>query len=326
MGPDMKSPRFFAAASVAGAALIFTSLACGADAFPSKPIRVVVPFPPGGLTDASIRKLTELATQDLGQPFVVENKPGANGLIGTAQALRSPADGYTLIAVTTSVVLISPILSKASFDPLKDLSYLLNYAGPSHALVVRADSPYRTLDDLLADAKAHPGELTFGTVGTSDAAYFGTIALSRAKGVKFNHIPYQGASQSLLAVISGQTVFAPTSNYSEMVKAGKVRPLVLLDKERLASLPQVPTFTELGIDWQFPWITGIAVSAQTPDAIRKRLEAAFLKAAYSAEFAAFLQQLNVPLYVLDGAAMRADLAKKIPQYTRIAEEYGLVQK
>ncbi len=322
----MKSLRFLAAAVLAGAALLSSSLAIAADAYPSRPIHVVVPFPPGGLTDASIRKLAELVTPDLGQPFVVENKPGANGLIGTTQALRAPADGYTLIAVTTSVVLISPILSKASFDPLRDLSYLLNYAGPSHALIVRADSPYKTLDDLIADAKAHPGQLTFGTVGTSDAAYFGTIALSRAKGVTFNHIPYQGASQSLLSVISGQTVFAPTSNYSEMVKAGKVRPLVLLDKERLASLPGVPTFTESGIDWQFPWITGIAVSGQTPEPVRQRLEAAFLKAARSAEFAAFLQQLNVPLYVLDGASMKADLAKKIPQYKRIAEEYGLVQK
>jgi tripartite-type tricarboxylate transporter receptor subunit TctC len=322
----MKLLRLLAAFAVLGAALISAPLAYGADAFPSKPIRVVVPFPPGGLTDNSIRKLTELASQDLGQPFVIENKPGANGLIGTAQALRSAPDGYTLIAVTTSVVLISPILSKAPFDPLKDLSYILNYAGPSHALVVRADSPYKTLDDLLAAARAHPGELTFGTVGTSDAAYFGTMALSRAKGVKFNHIPYQGASQSLLAVVSGQTVFAPTSNYSEMVKAGKVRPLALLDKQRLASLPEVPTFTELGIDWQFPWITGIAVSAQTPEAIRQRLETAFIKAARSAEFAAFLQQLNVPLYVLDGAAMKNDLAQKIPQYKRIAEEFGLIQK
>lgn len=239
----MKLLRFLAAAVLAGAALLSSSLAVATDAYPSRPIHVVVPFPPGGLTDASIRKLAELVTPDLGQPFVLENKPGANGLIGTSQALRAPADGYTLIAVTTSVVVISPILSKASFDPLKDLSYLLNYAGPLHALIVRADSPYKTLDDLIADAKARPGQLTFGTVGTSDAAYFGAIALSRAKGVTFNHIPYQGASHSLLSVISGQTVFGPTSNYSEMVKAGKVRPLVLLDKEWLASLPGVPTFT-----------------------------------------------------------------------------------
>ncbi|MDQ2735843.1 MAG: tripartite tricarboxylate transporter substrate binding protein, partial [Pseudomonadota bacterium] len=269
----------------------------GADDFPSKPIRIVVPFPPGGLTDSSVRKLTQLVGPDLGQPFIVENKPGDNGLIGTAQALRAPADGYTLVAVTTSVVLIGPILSKAPFDPLKDLSYILNYAGPSHALVVRADSPYKSLDDLLADAKAHPGQLSFGTVGTSDAAYFGTMALSRAKGVTFNHIPYQGANQTLMAVISGETVFAPTSNYSAMVKAGKVRPLVLLDKERLASLPQVLTFTESGVDWQFPWITGLAVSAGTPEPIRRRLETAFLKAARSPEFVGFLQQLNVPLYV-----------------------------
>jgi tripartite-type tricarboxylate transporter receptor subunit TctC len=308
-----------------GLSWIVCFAAAAQEVFPSKPIHIVVPFPPGGLTDVSVRKIAQLVSQDLGQPFIVENRPGANGLIGTAQALRAPADGYTMIAVTTSVVLISPLLSKASFDPLNDLSYVLNYAGPSHALIVKADSPYKTLDDLLADAKARPGELSFGTVGTSDAAYFGAIALSRAKGVRFNHIPYQGANQSLMAVISGQTVFSPTSNYAEMIKAGKVRALVVLDKQRLAWMPDVPTFTESGVDWQFPWITGLAVSAKTPEPIRKRLETAFLKAARSPEFGALLDQLNVPLYVLDGVAMKNELAAKIPQYKRIANEYGLVQ-
>jgi tripartite-type tricarboxylate transporter receptor subunit TctC len=317
--------RLASVALVSALACLATLDARAADAFPSRPIRIVVPFPPGGLTDVSVRKLSQLVSQELGQPFIVENRPGANGLVGTAQALRSPADGYTLIAVTTSVVLIGPLLSKASFDPLKDLAYVLNYAGPSHALIVKADSPYKTLDDLIADAKARPGQLSFGTVGTADAAYFGAIALSRAKNVRFNHIPYQGANQSLMAVVSGETVFAPTSNYAEMVKAGKVRPLVLLDKQRLASLPQVPTFTESGVDWQFPWITGLAMAAHTPEPIRQRLETAFVKAARSADFQALLTQLNVPFYLLDGAAMRQDLVEKIPQYKRIADEYGLVQ-
>lgn len=311
------------------AVLLMLALAAAAaraaDDFPSKPLRIVVPFPPGGLTDVSARRIAQLAAEDLGQPVIVENRPGANGLIGTAQALRAPADGYTLVAVTTSVVLISPLLSKAPFDPLKDLAYVLNYAGPSHALVVSADSKYRTLEDLLADARARPGELSFGTVGTSDTAFFGAKALERAKGVRFNHIPYQGANQSLMAVVSGETTFAPTSNYAEMVKGGKLRALALLDRQRIASMPDVPTFTELGIDWQFPWITGLAVSAQTPEPIRRRLESTFVKAARSPAFASLLEQMQVPLYVLDGQAMKKDLADKIPQYRRIANEYGLVQ-
>lgn len=279
--------RLLCAAMALGAVLApLAQPARAADAFPSKPIRIVVPFPPGGLTDVSARRIGQLVADDLGQPVVVENRPGANGLIGTAQVLRAPADGYTLVAVTTSVVLISPLLTKAPFDPLKDIAYVLNYAGPSHALVVKADSKYRTLDDLIADARARPGELSFGTVGTSDTAYFGAKALERAKGVRFNHIPYQGANQSLMAVVSGETTFAPTSNYAEMVKAGKLRALALLDRQRMPSMPQVPTFTELGVDWQFPWITGLAVSAQTPEPIRKTLETAFLKAARSRPSAA----------------------------------------
>ena len=312
---------FLAAALLTAAALH----AHATDDFPNKPIRIVVPFPPGGLTDVSARRIAQLAAEEFGQPVIVENRPGANGLIGTAQVLRAPADGHTLVAVTTSVVLISPLLSKAPFDPLKDIAYVLNYAGPSHALVVKADSKYRTLDDLVTDARARPGELTFGTVGTSDTAYFGAKALERAKGVRFNHIPYQGASQSLMAVVSGETTFAPTSNYAEMVKAGKLRALAVLDRQRIASMPEVRTFTELGVDWQFPWITGLAVSAQTPEAIRKRLETVFMKAAGSPAFTGMLEQMQVPVYLLDGDAMKKDLAEKIPQYRRIANEYGLVQ-
>lgn len=296
-----------------------------AEGFPNRPIHIVVPFPPGGLTDTAARSVGQMVSEDLKQPVIIENKPGANGLIGTAQVLRMPADGYTLVAVTTSVVLIGPLLSKAPFDPLKDLSYVLNYAGPSHALVVRADSKYRTLDDLVEDARAHPGQLTFGTVGTADAAYFGAKALERAKGVRFNHIPYQGANQSMMSVVAGETTFAPTSNYAEMVKAGKLRVLALLDRQRIASMPQVPTFTELGIDWQFPWITGLAVSSQVPEPIRRKLEAAFLKAARSPAFGSLLEQMQVPRYVLDGDEMTRDLAAKLPQYRRIATDYGLLQ-
>ncbi len=322
----MKFLRSLAALLAGLMTLLAPTAATAADWAPSRPVRIVVPFPPGGLTDIGVRKLVQLVGTSLGQPIVVENKPGANGLVGTAQALRSPPDGHTIVAVTTSVVLIAPLLSKAPFDPLKDISYLLNFAGPSHALVVKADSPYQSLDDLVADARARPGAVSFGTVGTSDTAYFGAMALARAKGVRLNHIPYQGASQSLMAVVAGETVFSPTSNYGEMVKAGKVRALALLDKDRIASLPGVPTFTELGINWQFPWITGLAVSSGTPEAIRSRLEAEFLKAARSDEFAGFLSQLNVPRYILGGAEMKRDLADKIPQYKSIAEEYGLVQR
>jgi len=302
------------------------SLAVADDQFPSKPIRIVVPFPPGGLTDVSVRRIAEIARQDLRQPIVVENKPGAKGFIGTTLVLREPADGHTMLAVTTSVVLVGPILSRAPFDPIQDLSYILNYAGPSHALVVRADSNYKTLEDLITDARERPGAITFGTVGVADTSYFGIIALSQAKGVQFNHIPYQGANQTLMAAASGETDFAPTSNYGALLKAGKIKALALLDKERLDSLPEVPTFTELGIPWQFPWVTGLAVSAHTPEPVRARLETAFLKAARSEEFGAFMKQLDVPRYILDGAAMRKELAERIPEYRQIAQELNLTEK
>jgi len=313
--------------AIAGAAALLGGALPGsarAQAFPTQPLRIIVPFPPGGLTDVTARKIAELAAPELGQSVIVENKPGANGSLGTTQVARGPADGHTLVSVTTTTVLIAPLLSKLPYDPVADLALLLNYAGPSHALLVKADSPYRTLDDLIADARANPGKLSFGSVGTSDTVYFGTMALAKAKGVKFNHIPYQGAAATLMAAMSGEVTFAPASNYFEQVKAGKVRALAVLDRQRFAGLPDVPTFTELGIDWQFPWITGLAVPAATPAPVRARLEAALLKAVRDPRFAALMNQLNVPLHILDAEAFRKDLAEKIAQYAKSAREYGLV--
>ncbi|MDO8704417.1 MAG: tripartite tricarboxylate transporter substrate binding protein [Sulfuricaulis sp.] len=305
------------------AAFAFAPAAQAQD-FPNKPIHLVVPFPPGGLTDVTARKLADLVARDLGQPIVVENKPGANGAIGTTQVTRAPADGYTLVMVTTTTALVAPLLTKTPYDPLRDLAFLLNYAGPSHALLVKADSPYGTFDQLIADARANPGKLSFGSVGTSDTVYFGMMALSKAKNVKFNHIPYQGASQTLMAALSGEVTFSPASNYFEQVKSGKLRALAVLDRQRFAGMPDVPTFTELGIDWQFPWITGIAAPAATPPAVLAKLETAFLKAARDPSFAQLMSQLNVPLYLLDGAALRQDLVDKIASYGKQAREYGMM--
>ncbi|HEY9281369.1 MAG TPA: tripartite tricarboxylate transporter substrate binding protein, partial [Eoetvoesiella sp.] len=273
-----------------------------------------------------IRKLAQIASAELGgQSIVVENRPGATGTIAIDAALRAKPDGYTLFTLSTSSVLIAPLLSKVPFDPVKDVSYIMNFAGPSQALLVRADSKYQTINDLIADARARPGEIAYATYGVSDTANFGIKALAKAKGVTFNHIPYKGSAQQLLAVLSGEVTFTSTSNYMTEIKNGRLRALALLDKQRYPGLPGIPTFTEIGVDFEFPWIMGLATSAKVPEPVRQKLETAFINATKNPEFIKFMAQQDVPIYIMNGQEMKADLAAKIPVYRQAAAEYGLIQ-
>ncbi|GAA4333001.1 tripartite tricarboxylate transporter substrate binding protein [Pigmentiphaga soli] len=313
---------------IAAALAAFVALAgppAGAADFPAHALRVIVGTVPGGITDLGIRKLAEMVRQDLGQPVVVENKPGAQGTIAISQMIKSPADGYTLATVSTSSVLIAPLTTDVPFDPLKDVAYIMNYAGPSQALLVRADSKYRTLEQLVADARAHPGAIAYATFGVADAGGFGIKALSKAKGVTFNQIPYQGSAQQLMALLSGEVQFTVTSNYMSDINNKRLRALAVLDGQRYAGLPDTPTFKESGVDFDFPWIMGLVAPAGVPADIRRKLEAAFVKAARSPEFAQFMAQRDVPAYVMTADEMTRDMHKRVVEYTKAVKEYGFRQ-
>jgi tripartite-type tricarboxylate transporter receptor subunit TctC len=323
----MNPIRRLAIVSATMLAIAHTGLANAKDPFPSRPIRIVVGTAPGGITDLGARKLAELASKELGgQPIVIENKPGAMGTVAAGQVARGANDGYTIMAISTSSVLIGPLTTKVSFDPLKDVAYLMNYAGPSQALLVRADSRYQTLDQLIADAKANPGAIAYATYGVADAGGFGIKALSKAKGVSFNQIPYQGSSQQLVALLAGEVQFTVTSNYMTDIRNGRMRALALLDKQRYPGIPEVPTFKEKGIDFEFPWIMGLAASAAVPADIRKKLETAFVNAGKSAEFTRFMEQREVPAYILNSDEMTREMRQYYASFSRAVKEYGFQQQ
>lgn len=323
MNTSRRQAILIAAAATAG----FSGLAQAKEQFPDRPIRLLVGTAPGGLTDLGARKLAQLASKELGgQPIIIENKPGAMGTIAIGQVVRGTPDGYTIMAVTTSSVLIGPLTTKVPFDPLKDVAYLMNYAGPSQALLVRADSKYQTLEQLIADAKANPGAIAYATYGVADAGGFGIKALSKARGVTFNQVPYQGSSLQLLALLSGEVQFTVTSNYMTDIRNGRLRPLALLDKQRYEGLPDVPTFKELGINFEFPWIMGLATSATVPADIRKKLETAFVNAGRSPEFAKFMEQREVPVYIQDAAGMTQEMRQYYETFSLAVKEYGLQQQ
>ncbi|MGE0719294.1 MAG: tripartite tricarboxylate transporter substrate binding protein, partial [Alphaproteobacteria bacterium] len=207
-------------AALVGAALAFVQPAA---AFPDKPIRVIVPWGAGGTSDLSMRKIGEIAARSLGQPIVVENKPGASGVVGMAEMAKAAPDGHTLALATGATVFIAPNLRAVPFDPLKDLTPIINYSGSYHAIVVPADSPWKKLDDLLADAKAKPGVLTFATAGTFDGAHFAMLVISRLRELKFVHVPFQGGATAMTALLGRHVSFGGMSGFTEQVRAGQLR-------------------------------------------------------------------------------------------------------
>jgi len=231
-----------------GAALLALACAAQAQAWPAKPVRLIVPFPAGGGTDAIAREVTnKLATS--GYTFVVENKPGSGGNLGVDAVAKSQPDGYTFVIGQTSNLAINPTLySKLPYDPVKDLTPVSLVASAPLALVVGANSPYKTLAEVVAAAKAKPGTINYVTSGNGTVAHLAAESLQKEAGIKLVHIPYKGAAQGATDVISGQVHMYVSSIPTLIghIKNGKMRPLAVTSAKRADDLPQVPTVAESG--------------------------------------------------------------------------------
>ena len=231
-----------------GAALLALACAAQAQAWPAKPVRLIVPFPAGGGTDAIAREVTnKLATS--GYTFVVENKPGSGGNLGVDAVAKSQPDGYTFVIGQTSNLAINPTLySKLPYDPVKDLTPVSLVASAPLALVVGANSPYKTLAEVVAAAKAKPGTINYATSGNGTVAHLAAESLQKEAGIKLVHIPYKGAAQGATDVISGQVHMYVSSIPTLIghIKNGKMRPLAVTSAKRADDLPQVPTVAESG--------------------------------------------------------------------------------
>lgn len=231
------------------AALAASSLGAQAQSFPVKPIKLVIAFPAGGPTDITMRVLADNASKILGQPVVVENKPGAGGTL-PAQALQgTSADGYTLAQIPLGVFRL-PYTTKINWDPVKDISYVLNVTGYAFGVVVPADSPLKTWTHFVAWAKANPGKLSYGSAGVGSSNHLGALLFSKRSGIDMNHVPYKGNAPAMTDVMGGQInmMMDIISTASVYINSGKVRAIAVTSPQRNASLPNVPTFAESGIE------------------------------------------------------------------------------
>ena len=270
-------------------ALAAATLSTGAlaQAWPSKPIKVIVPFPPGGGTDLIARAVTQKVATATNWTFVVENKPGAGGNLGVDATAKSPADGYTLVLGQTSNLAINPSLyAKLPYDPQKDLVPVVLVANAPLVMVTGATTPYKTLADAVGAAKAKPGRVNFASPGNGTVAHLTSEVFQKAAGVKLQHIPYKGANQALTDVMSGQIELYMSSVPTLLghIKQNKLRALAVTSAKRVDDLPDVPTINESGYKG-FDVVTwfGILAPAGTPKDVVSKLNAEFNKALQQAD-------------------------------------------
>jgi tripartite-type tricarboxylate transporter receptor subunit TctC len=320
--------RFFMAlAAVAAASLIFIVVvtAQNARAQISRTIRIVVPYAPGGTADIVARLLADQAGRTGGPTMVVENRPGAGGAVGTETVARATADGTTLLVVSTPF-LIDPLLRKLNYDPLQSFAPICNLASAPTLIVVNSASPYRTLGELLDDARAKPGQITMASIGPGSSFQLGFETLKRAAKVDMTFVPYPGNAPALNAVLGQQvtSMFATLSNVSEYLKAGKLRALAVGNRTRAQPLPDVPTVAESGYgDFDIDAWFGAFAPAATPRPAIEEVEKLFTAALQDNAVKEKLSVQGLFPTLLCGKDFAAYLARQNDAYGRIIAEANI---
>lgn len=283
---------------LAAASVAAPSLTAFAQSFPTRPIKVLVAFPAGGPTDITMRALAENASKVLGQPVVIENKPGAGGTLPAQQLQTAPADGYTLAQIPLGVFRL-PYTTKINWDPVKDIGYVINLTGYAFGIVVPADSPLKSWTHFVGWAKANPGRLTYGSTGTLTSPHLTTELIAQELGIQLQHVPYKGSADLAQAILGGHIMAAADSTgFAPLVESGKLRVLNTWGEKRLPRFPDAPTLKELGLNIVQASPFGIGAPRGTPPAVVKRLHDAFKKAMEEPSYTKALARYDMlPMYM-----------------------------
>ena len=263
--------------------------------YPDKPIRVVVPYTPGGGSDTNARMLAQPMSTILGQPIVIENKPGASGVVGAMAVLQSPADGYTVFYDSFAYA-VNAVMRQLPFDPIKDMIPVSQAINMPLILVVPASSPFKTVKELVDFAKANPNKLDYGSYGAGGAAHLAAEMLQRDAGIQWVHVPYKGGAQAIADVLAGRLAgyFSNPITALPHLKSGKIRPLGTTGATKMEALPGVPTFEELGypgfqvVEWN-----GFFVAKGTPAHAIERLAKAIHEAAKDPTVKARMESMGI---------------------------------
>lgn len=295
--------------------------------FPERAIRLVVPFAPGGTTDVLARLIAAQMTNDLGQTVFVENIPGAAGNIGTARVARAPGDGYSMVVASVSNFAInSALYPSLPYNPQQDFKLIGTMATFPNIVVVNASAPYQSLAELLAFAKANPGQVSYGSGGAGTTQHLVPEALAKALNVDLLHVPYKGVGPALLALMSGEVMVMFDNSLSVMphIRAGRLRPLAVTTRQRIATLPDVPSLSETVLpDFDVVGWQGLAVPASTPQAVVQRLNQALQSALANPEVRQRLSELEADPAPGTSEEFSQLLAKDLPRWTEVVRSLKL---
>ena len=262
--------------------VVISPLLAAEETFPTRPITLINPLPPGGPTDLVIRLLADKASKALGQPVIVMNKPGGNFIIGMTELQQAKPDGYTIGYMPSSAVFVIPQIEKVPYDSLKDFKPIIQYGAMNFGVVVQADSPYKTWKDLVEANKTK--KLRLGHSGPRSIQAIVINQMAKKEGISFINIPYKGSPESQTALIGGHVDFAAGDFSYSLVEAGKTRPILMLAEMRSPMYPQVQCLKDAGYDYPVPVPFIVAAPKDTPDPIMKKLEENFTKAAKDPEY------------------------------------------
>jgi len=272
--------------------------------YPTKPITMIVPFPPGGVADTVARPVAEALGRELGQTVVVENRAGAGGAVGIGQVTRAPADGYTVLLSLSSISILPEadrVLDRKPAYQLNQFKPIARFTADPTVLVVRADAPWRTLADFIADLKRQPGRYNYGSSGNYGTMHVPMEMLKASGNFRMTHIPYTGAGPAIVALLGGQVDALATgpSTVVQQIQGGKLRALAHWGEQPLAALPGVPSLTAAGYPVRFAQWSGLFVADKTPDDVVRRLRAAAAKVAADPAVQQVVGRAGSPIEYLD---------------------------
>jgi tripartite-type tricarboxylate transporter receptor subunit TctC len=308
----------------AGLLLALTTTAAAQD-YPTKPVRVIVPFPPGAINDTVGRMIAAQLSERLGKQFVVDNRAGAGGVVGTELAANAPKDGYTLLIVSL-VNTVNPWLYKLSYEPIKSFAPIAFLASTPNVIVVHPDLPAKTLGEFIAYAKANPGKVQYASGGVGSFMHLGGELFKLTAGVDLLHIPFRGGGPAMIDVVGGhtKTIFATMPTALPQVKSGKVKALGVGSAARQPVLPDVPTANEAGLPgYEVANWVGIVAPAGTPTAIVEKLNAEITAAMESPEVQKQLLAEGAETVRMSTAAFGAFMEKELAKWERVVKEAGI---